>query len=82
MDNYTRGLLFVNLNLTTAKLIIFVNKSFANRNNLSLQLGLFIILPNKAKSDDAFTIRGNIIFSRFSNVIERRVKLSQTKYTL
>ncbi|KAF1937344.1 hypothetical protein EJ02DRAFT_477004 [Clathrospora elynae] len=64
-ENLERGLQYVPLNLATAKLIVFTDSSFANNQDLSLQLGYLIVLANKdthRNPDSMFNIRGNMVY--------------------
>ena len=50
------------VDLPTAKLMVFIDGSFANNKDLSSQLGYLITLVNESPiEDNAFTIFGNII---------------------
>ncbi len=69
-NNLQRGLNYVPIDLSRAKLFVFVDGSFANNKDFSSQLGYVIVLANESKSDDdreetredcTFTIRGNLI---------------------
>ena len=62
MENLDRGLRYVPIDLTDAKLMVFVDGSFANNKDLSSQLGFVLMLVNESKdTDNTFTIRGNLI---------------------
>ncbi|KAF1934674.1 hypothetical protein EJ02DRAFT_439721 [Clathrospora elynae] len=63
MENLDRGLCYVPVNLVDdAKLMIFVDGSFANNSNHSSQLGFILMLVNEStNADSTFTIRGNVI---------------------
>jgi hypothetical protein len=61
MENLDRGLRYVTVNLIEAKLIVFVDGSFANNKDLSSQLGFILMLVNESADTNAFTIRGNVI---------------------
>jgi hypothetical protein len=62
MKNLDRGLLhYVTVNLTEAKLMIFVDGSFANDKDLSSQLGFVLMLVNESTEANTFTIRGNVV---------------------
>ena len=61
MDNMERGLRFVPLDLTTAKLFVFVDGSFANNADLSSQIGYVVTIGNEEPSDGSFQLRGNIV---------------------
>jgi len=62
MNYLNRGLLYVPVNLPTAKLFIFVNRSFINNKDFSSQLGYKIIIANKSTKENNFTIHGNLIY--------------------
>jgi hypothetical protein len=61
MENIDRGITYVPLDLSTAKLYIFVNRSFTNNKDLSSQLGYKVILVNEVDREDSFKIYGNLI---------------------
>ncbi|KAF2743819.1 hypothetical protein M011DRAFT_480354 [Sporormia fimetaria CBS 119925] len=62
MENLDRGLRYVRIDLMHAKLMVFVDGSFANNKDLSSQLGFILMLVNESTdTDDTFTIRGNVI---------------------
>jgi hypothetical protein len=62
MENLDRGLRYVHVDLINAKLIVFVDGSFANNKDLSSQLGFVLMLVNKHTDvDNTFLIRGNVI---------------------
>jgi len=62
MDNMDRGLTYIPLDLSKAKLFVFVDGSFANNKDLSSQIGYTIIMANETmENDNEFTIVGNII---------------------
>src|SRR5271165_7015106 len=46
MDNLTRGLTFVLLDLDSLSLLIFTDASFANNKDLLLQIGYIIVLTD------------------------------------
>jgi hypothetical protein len=76
MESEDRGITFIPLDLPMAKLFVFVDSSFANNRNLTLQLRFVIVLTNETTIDDhnEFTIRGNIV--HFSNTKSKRVTRS------
>lgn len=76
MEFQDRGLTFVPLDLSTARLFVFVDGSFANNRDLTSQLGFTIILGNEAAINDRneFTLTGNII--HFSSTKSKRVTRS------
>jgi hypothetical protein len=61
--NISRGLNYTPLDLTTAKLYVFVDGSFANNKDLSSQIGFVITLGTETTSEEEFkfTLKGNII---------------------
>jgi len=61
MENLNRGLRYVPVNLREAKLMVFVDGSFANNKDLSSQLGFVLMLVNESTSANTFTIQGNVI---------------------
>lgn len=62
MKNPSRGLHYVALDLSKAKLTVFVDGSFANNRDLSSQIGFLIAVVNETKgSDETYNLRGNII---------------------
>ena len=50
------------INLPTAKLFIFINKSFTNNKDFSFQLGYKIIIVNKSIRENNFIIYNNLIY--------------------
>jgi hypothetical protein len=62
MGNLERGLRYVPVDLIDARLMVFVDDSFANNKDLSSQLGFVLMLVNKSTNvDNTFTIFGNVI---------------------
>lgn len=63
MDNPTRGLTFIPLQLNRTKLFIFTDGSFANNKDLSSQLGFIIVMATEQRTEDksTFEICGNIV---------------------
>jgi hypothetical protein len=63
IDNLARGLRYVPLDLTIAKLIVFVDGSFANNRDLSSQIGFVLALANEESNGNGTQqkIRGNIL---------------------
>ena len=61
MNYLNWGLLYVPINLPTAKLFVFVNGSFVNNKDFSFQLGYKIIIANKSTKENNFIIYGNLI---------------------
>ena len=54
MQNLQRGLRFVQVNMSSAKLMVLTDRSFANNFDLSSQLGYVILLVNEALDQDSF----------------------------
>ena len=61
IDNQSRGLDYIPLDLAQAKLYVFVDGSFANNADLSSQIGYVIVLANEVSIDNGFKIVGNLI---------------------
>jgi len=62
IDHQDRGIRYLPIDLSTAKLFVFVDGSLANNPDLTSQLGFAIILGNEtAVSDDTFTLTGNLV---------------------
>lgn len=61
MKNLNRGIKFVPVQLTHAKLFVFVDGSFANNKDLSSQIGFVIVLANESMKNDEFSLHGNLI---------------------
>lgn len=61
IDNLDRGLNMIPVDLTTAKLMIFTDGSFANNQDLSSQIGFVMMLVNEELLDTEFTITGSMI---------------------
>jgi hypothetical protein len=61
MKNMSRGLTYVELDLLSAKLYVFVDGSFANNKDLSSQIRFKVILANETIEEDEFPIYGNLI---------------------
>lgn len=77
IKNQDRGLDYIPLDLSTAKIFVFCDGSFANNRDLSSQLGYIIIIANETIGENStFTIKGNLI--HYSSVKSNRV----TKSTL
>jgi hypothetical protein len=73
IEHPNRGLNFVPINLSTAKLYVFIDGSFANNKDLSSQIGYEIIIANKTmgNNEETFTITGNLMDWR--SIKSRRV---------
>ena len=61
MNHLNQGLFYMSINLSTAKLFVFVDGLFANNKDFSSQLGYEIIIANKSTKENDFTIYGNLI---------------------
>jgi hypothetical protein len=61
MTHIDRGIKYIAINLTTAKLFVFVNRSFANNKDFSSQIGYKIILANKTTYNKEFELTRNLI---------------------
>jgi hypothetical protein len=57
-----RGLTYISLNVLTAKLFVFVDRSFANNKDYNFQIGYEIIFTNEITGHDEFIINGNLIY--------------------
>ena len=60
-ENIDRGITYIPLDLSTAKLYVFVDGSFANNKDFSSQLGYEVILANEVDGEDSFEIYSNMI---------------------
>ncbi|KAI0994537.1 hypothetical protein K3495_g13646 [Podosphaera aphanis] len=74
MANLDRGLKYVPLDLSKAKLFVFVDGSFANKKDYSSQIGYEIILANERPGDKFFEITGNLV--HYSSTKSKRVTRS------
>ncbi|KAI0995221.1 hypothetical protein K3495_g12962 [Podosphaera aphanis] len=74
MANLDRGLKYVPLDLSKAKLFVFVDGSFANNKDYSSQIGYEIILANERAGDKYFEITGNLV--HYSSTKSKRVTRS------
>ena len=62
MENIDSGLRYAPIQFDNAKLMVFVDGSFANNKDLSSQLGFVMVLVNEsAGADHTLTIRDNAI---------------------
>ncbi|KAI0998667.1 hypothetical protein K3495_g9526 [Podosphaera aphanis] len=61
IKNKSRGLNFIHFQLKTAKLLVFVDASFANNEDVSSQIGYMIIKGNEEAGADEFRVVGNVI---------------------
>lgn len=74
MEHLDRDIKYIPLQLSTAKLFVFVDGSFANNKDFSSQIGYGIIIANEATKLDDFTIKGNLI--HWSSTKSKRVTRS------
>jgi hypothetical protein len=74
MKNMNQGLTYVKLDLSSAKLYVFVDGSFVNNKDLSSQIGFEVILANKTIEEDEFIIYSNLI--HWSSTKSKRVTRS------
>jgi hypothetical protein len=74
MKNLDRGIKYVAIDLSTAKLFVFVDGSFANNKDFSSQIGYEIILANEFAQNEEFEITGNLI--HWSSTKSKRVTRS------
>src|SRR6266568_2699553 len=74
MNHLNRGLLYMPINLPTAKLFVFINKSFINNKDFSSQLGYEIIITNEFTGENNFIIYSNLI--HWSSTKSKRVTQS------
>lgn len=74
MNNQDRGIQYIPLILSSAKVYVFVDGSFANNKDLSSQIGFEIIVANETAGNEEFTINGNII--HWSSTKSKRVTRS------
>lgn len=63
-QNAQRGLSYIQIDLRTAKLYVFVDGSFANNKNLNSQIGYVIFYGNECSVEQVtgFQVTGNIIY--------------------
>ncbi|KAI0994643.1 hypothetical protein K3495_g13540 [Podosphaera aphanis] len=61
IDNMSRLLTYVPLDLSTAKLYVFVDGSLAKNKDLSSRIGFVIAITNEQPGEDQFTINGNLL---------------------
>ena len=74
LENLDRGLKYIQLNLATAKLFVFVDGSFANNKDYSSQIGYELIIANEVVQENEFEIRGNLF--HWSSTKSKRVTRS------
>ncbi|PVH68997.1 hypothetical protein DL98DRAFT_439984, partial [Cadophora sp. DSE1049] len=56
---------YIFINLNSAKIYVFINKSFANNKNLSLQIGFVLAIGSETEKSTSFTFSNNIIYASF-----------------
>ena len=61
MDNFDRGLRFIYVDLSSTKLFVFINSSFAINANYNSQIEYVAILGNEEHSDKKFDLKGNVL---------------------
>ena len=68
-----------NINLREAKVYIFVNSSFTNNKDLSLQIRFIVVIRTKVKEGNNFTIVSNIIYTSLTKYkrVTRAVLISE-----
>jgi hypothetical protein len=74
MKNLDRGIKYIAIDLSTAKLFVFVDGSFANNKDFSSQIGYEIVLANESTQKEEFEITGNLI--HWSSTKSKRVTRS------
>lgn len=74
IDNQDRGLRMVPLDLTTAKIMVFTDGSFANNKDMSSQIGFIMVVVNETMSTTYFDIIGNVL--HYTSVKCKRVTRS------
>lgn len=63
MKNLQQGLRYIPIDLTTAKLMIFADGSFANNKDMSSQLRFVLTIINEdCYNNTTFTIKGNVLY--------------------
>ncbi|PVH68914.1 hypothetical protein DL98DRAFT_440137, partial [Cadophora sp. DSE1049] len=66
IDNLGKSLQYILVNLRLAKIYVFVNSSFANNKNLSLQVSFVLVIGTETEGSAEFTLSGNIIYTSFT----------------
>jgi hypothetical protein len=61
MANLDRGIKYIALDLPTAKLFVFVDRSFANNKDFSSQIRYKLILANEMPKEDEFGLIRNLV---------------------
>jgi hypothetical protein len=74
LEHFNRGLIYIPLDILTAKLFTFVDGSFANNKNYSSQIRYEIIFANEIIKNDEFIINRNLIY--WSSTKSKRVTRS------
>ncbi len=74
MKHMDRGIRYIALDISTIKLFVFVDGSFANNKDFSSQIGYEIILANEITGNEEFEIKGNLI--HYSSTKSKRVTRS------
>ncbi|KHJ30665.1 hypothetical protein EV44_g3739 [Erysiphe necator] len=77
IENKDKGLRFININLSQAKLFVFVDASFANNKDLSSQIGFVIALVDETNNNNdrySFKISDNLL--HWSSIKCKRVTRS------
>ncbi|KAJ6039209.1 hypothetical protein N7460_007241 [Penicillium canescens] len=74
MKNLDRGIKYVAIDLSAAKLFVFIDGSFANNKDFSSQIGYEIIFANESAENEEFEITGNLI--HWSSTKSKRVTRS------
>jgi len=62
MNYFNWRLLYMPINLPTAKLFVFVNGLFTNNKDFSFQLEYEIIITNESTGENNFMIYSNLIY--------------------
>ncbi|EED18954.1 hypothetical protein TSTA_126620 [Talaromyces stipitatus ATCC 10500] len=74
IENQSRGIKYIPLDLSNVKIFVFVDGSFANNKDFSSQIGYVIILANESSTGDEFEITGNL--THYSSTKSKRVTRS------
>lgn len=77
MQNLDRGIKYIAIDLSTAKLFVFVDGSFANNKDFSSQVGYEVILVNESAKNEEFEITGNLIHWSSTKRVTRSVLASE-----
>ncbi|PVH70938.1 hypothetical protein DL98DRAFT_436117, partial [Cadophora sp. DSE1049] len=65
IKNLEKGLQYILINLNSAKIYVFINKSFTNNKNLSLQIRFVLAIGSETEENTGFTLSNNIIYASF-----------------